>query len=175
MINSNYPLSGQDMIYSIDEHRYILLSSYVTLKTGIDLSLYIDDAYVVDKTTAVNSMLSDISNQIYCFVYSYNSDNNYQEWLMAKSEMARGILSQAMLLQLGYILANGKSNEFVGLNIDTPSQGAKNDLEDLRGERSIHPEAIQLLRRKLETGDSLLYSGEYEYSKEIASSFRNNY
>ena len=48
----------------------------------------------------------------------------------------------------------------------------KIDLEDLRGNRAIHPEAIQLLKRTLETGDRLLYNGQYSYDNKT---FRTDY
>lgn len=172
MIREDYPLSSTDMLYDNEEHMYIMQPRYITTKTGVDLTLTINDAYVVDKNVAVKSLLSDISGQIYNYIYSYNFDNDYQEWLLAKSEMAREIIRKAILLQLGYVMGNGKINEFAGLQIDNPGQGGKIDLEDLRGNRAIHPEAIQLLKRTLETGDRLLYNGQYSYDNKT---FRTDY
>jgi hypothetical protein len=175
MIYDNaYPLSAQDMTYDFDEHKYVLNLDYVRTKTGVDLVLRMNSPYIVDKTTAANSFLRTVSEQIYAYVYSYNLDNDYQEYLMAKSPLAREALRSAMLAQIGYILRNGKIDEYVGINLDYVNTSANTSLDDLRGQRSIHPQALQSLRRTLEYGDKLLYNGEYWYN-ESEFSFRSGY
>ena len=171
--NNSYPLSGQDMVYDFEEHKYILKLDYVTQKTGVDLVLKMNSPYIVDKTTAANSFLRNISEEIYAYVFSYNLDNDYQEYLMAKSPLAREALRTAFLAQLGYILRNGKIDEYVGINLDYVNTSANTSLEDLRGERSIHPQAIQALRRTLENNKRLLYNGCYSYDSDIV--FRSGY
>lgn len=165
----SYPLSTDEMYYDYDEHMYVLTADYVTKKTGVNLILMINSPYITDKNTAVKNLLTDISRQIYSFVYSYNVPyNDYQEYLMAKSEIARDLIRIALLKQLGYIIRNGKINEFVGTNVSFNQSNAATPLEDMRGARSIHPEAIQTLSRPLENGEKLLYSGRYMLPWEIS-------
>lgn len=162
VLMSNYPKSANDMIYNFEEHMYVLTADYVKNKTGVDLILHINDMYVTDKTTAVNRILEKISLQIYSFVYSFNSRyNDYQEYLMAKSQKAREILRRAMLLQLEYVMRNGKINELVGINMSFTQSNAAFKAEDFRGERAIHPEAVQELKKPLENGEKLLNNGNY--------------
>lgn len=160
--NNVYPISDNAMVYDRALHMYVLQPQYVKQRTGVDLSLLINSPYVVDKTTAVNNLLSDISEQIYNYVYSYNHRyNDYQEYLMAKSPEARGLILNALLKQLAYIMRNGKIDEFAGINMSYTQNNASLDLKDVRGERAIHPEAISILSRPIECGEKLLYTGNY--------------
>lgn len=160
--NNDYPISADDMVYNADKHMYILKADYVKQNTGIDLSLMVNSPYVVDKTTAVNNLLADISMQVYLFVYSHNMRyKDYIEYLMAKSPRAREIIREALMKQLSYIVRNGKINEFVGINVSYNSKNAFTPIEELRGDRSIHPEAIAILSEPIEDGEKLLYSGNY--------------
>lgn len=162
------PLTAKDMYYDYDEHMYVLTADYVMKKTGVNLILLVNSPYITDQNVAVKNLLTDISRQIYSFVYSYNVPyNEYQEYLMAKSEMARELIRIALLKQLGYIIRNGKINEFVGTNVSFNQSNAATPLEDMRGARSIHPEAIQTLSRPLENGEKLLYNGRYRLPHQI--------
>lgn len=163
MIYQNeYPISGDDMVYNKDKHMYVLRPNYVKQNTGIDLSLMVNSPYVVDKTTAVNNILEDISTQIYLYVYSHNMRyKDYIEYLLAKSPKAREIIRGALMKQLSYIVRNGKINEFVGINVSYNAKNAYTPIEELRGDRAIHPEAIMILSEPIEEGLKLLYSGNY--------------
>ena len=159
---NNYPLSDDAMKYDYENHRYVLQYDYVKKKTGVDLALLVTSLYVVDKMSAVNNLLSDISEQLYNYVYSYNPRyNDYQEYLMAKSPMARELIKNALLKQLSYTLRNGKLNEFAGVNVSYNQTNAVNLMEDVRGERTIHAEAINYLSRPIEDNEKLLYNGDY--------------
>lgn len=173
MINSSYPLDGQDMYWDMQEHMYVLTPEYVKDKTGVDLYLMMNDSYITDKTVATKRVLEKISRQLVEFIYSYNFDNDYQEYLMAKSEMARELIRSALLLQLEYIVRNGKINEFVGVNVSYTQKNANLDSEAFRGERAIHPEAVQLLKRRLENGEALLSTADYYIPYKIR--YRVNY
>ena len=82
----------------------------------------------------LDNLLSDISEQLYNYVYSYNPRyNDYQEYLMAKSPMARELIKNALLKQLSYTLRNGKINEFAGVNVSYNQTNAVNLMEDVRG------------------------------------------
>jgi hypothetical protein len=162
LFQNNYPISADDMIYNKDRHMYILQADYVKQNTGIDLSLMVNSPYIVDKTTAVNNILADISEQVYLYVYGHNMRyKDYIEYLMAKSPKAREIIRAALMKQLSYIVRNGKINEFVGINVSYNANNAYTPIEELRGDRAIHPEAIAILSEPIEDGLKLLYSGNY--------------
>ena len=160
--DNDYPLSDGAMVYDYDRHFYVLTYEYVKQETGVDLQLLISSPFIVDKNVAVANMLKDISAQVYNFVYSYNARyNDYQEYLMAKSPKARDFIKEALLKQLSYVIRNGKLNEFAGINVSYNQMNAVNLLDDMRGERSIHPEAVRYLSRPIENDEKLLFSGNY--------------
>ena len=173
MINNSYPLNDQNMYWDMQEHMYVLTADYVKAKTGVDLYLLMNDSYIVDKTVAVRRVLEKVSRQVVEEIYSYNVDNDYQEYLMAKSEMAREVLMGALLLQVEYIVRNGKINEFVGVNVSYTQKNANLENEAFRGERAVHPEAVQMLKRRLEDGQSLLSTADYRVPYGIK--YRTNY
>jgi hypothetical protein len=159
---NNYPISADDMVYNKDRHIYVLKADYVKQNTGIDLSLMVNSPYVVDKTTAVNNLLADISMEVYLYIYSHNMRyKDYIEYLLAKSPKARELMKEALMKQLSYIVRNGKINEFVGINVSYNANKAYTPIEELRGDRAIHPEAIQILSEPIENGLKILYSGNY--------------
>lgn len=125
------PLTADDMYYDYDEHMYVLNSEYVMNKTGVNLILLVNSPYITDPNVAVKNLLTDISSQLYQFVYSYNPTyNSYQEYLMAKSKLAREFIRSALLKQISYIIRNGKVNEYVGTNVSFNQKDAYTPLEE---------------------------------------------
>lgn len=157
---NNYPISEEDMIYDKEAHMYIMTLDYVRKRTGVDLTLMVNSPYVVDKTTAANNIMREISEQIYLYAYSYNINyKDYIEYLMAKSPVAREYIREAILKQLSYTIRNGKIDEYAGTNVSYNDKNAATPLEDLRGDRVIHTSAIKYLSMPLEDGEKILYSG----------------
>lgn len=171
---NTFPYSDEVLKYNYDAHRYILTADGVKKRIGVDLNVVVKSAFIPDKTTAVNQFLDDVSDEIYAYVYSYNIDNNYQEYLMAKSPQARENLEQAMLRQIQYILTNGKIDDYIGMNMDFSQVNANHKLEDIRGARAFHPSTIRALSRRLENGQTLLFSGDYRYMLNI-DNWRQDY
>jgi hypothetical protein len=163
MIYQNeYPISAEDMVYNKDKHMYILNADYIKQNTGIDLTLMVNSPYVVDKATAVNNLLADISMQLYLFIYNHNMRyKDYIEYLLAKSPKARDMIREALMKQVSYIVRNGKINESVVINVSYNQNNAYAPIEELRGDRAIHPEAIMILSEPIENGLKILYSGNY--------------
>lgn len=158
--NNNYPLDAEDMVYDKEVHMYIMTLDYVKKRTGVDLTLLVNSPYIADKTTAAQNIMREISVQLYLYAYSYNM--NYKdvvEYLMAKSPMARENIREAILHQLSYTIRNGKINEFAGINVSYNDKNAATPLEDMRGDRSIHPDSIKYLSMPLEDGEKILFSG----------------
>lgn len=176
LYENEYPITDDSMYYDKEEHMYILTKDYVFRKTGIDLTLYANPMYVTDVNLYVNGILRAISNQIYSFVYDHNEPfSYYQEYLMAKSPLARENIRKALLLQVQYVQRNGKLNEFAGTIVSFNSTNAFTPREELAGARAIHPEAITALNRTLECGEKLLYSGEYDVPNGFNEIFRRGY
>lgn len=164
------------MTYVEAEHKYRLTKEYVLHETGIDLRLLVNSPYIVDKTTAVNRILMDLSDQVYAFIYSHNMRyQKYVEYLMAKSPMARENIRVALLKQLSYTVRNGKLDEFAGVNVSYNAKNAVTPLEDTRGDRSIHPEAIVALSIPLEDGEKLIYTGNYNIPTNFDAFYRVGY
>lgn len=157
---NNYPLSEEDMIYDKELHMYVMTLDYVRKRTGIDLTLMVNSPYVVDKTTAAQNIMRELSDQMYLYAYSYNINyKDYVEYLMAKSPMARENIREALLKQLSYTIRNGKIDEYAGTNVSYNDKNASTPLEELRGDRAIHPSAIKYLSMPIEEGEKILFSG----------------
>ena len=77
--------------------------------------------------------------------------------------------------QLSYIVRNGKINEFVGINVSYNANKAYTPIEELRGDRAIHPEAIQILSEPIENGLKILFSGNYWLPNNIEDKSRVGY
>ena len=162
MIYTNeYPLNAEDMIYDKELHMYIMTLDFVKQRTGVDITLMVNTPYVVDKTTAAQNIMRELSTQLYLYIYSYNfNDKDYVEYLLAKSPKAREYLRESLLKQLSYTIRNGKINEFAGTNVSYNDKNASTPLEELRGDRAIHPEAIYYLSMPIENGEKILYSSD---------------
>lgn len=161
MIYTNeYPLNGEDMLYDKEAHMYVMTLDYVKKRTGVDLTLLVNSPYIVDKTTAAQNVMREISDQIYLYAYSYNINyKNYIEYIMAKSPIAREYIREAIIKQLSYTIRNGKIDEYAGTNVSYNDKNASTPLEELRGDRVIHPSAIKYLSMPLEDGEKILFSG----------------
>lgn len=158
--NNDYPKNQEDMLYDNELHMYIMTLDYVKKRTGVDLTLMVNSPYVVDKTTAAQNIMKEISEQLYLYAYSYNINyKDYIEYLMAKSPKAREYIREAILKQLSYTIRNGKIDEYAGTNVSYNDKNASTPLEELRGDRMVHPSAIKYLSMPLEDGEKILFSG----------------
>ena len=152
------PYNDDKLEYDLENHIYILTLNGVKKDLGADLTKLVQDPWVTDKTTAAKSILRDISNQVYGYIYRKNPDNKlFNEWLLAHDSTARVIIRNALEYQLKYIIMNGKIDETTGIANGYTSNNALFNLSDIRDERSIHPQAIEELRKPM--GDN----GEYKF------------
>lgn len=96
-----YPYSDEFMKFDEKTHRYILQEEDLIQNLGIDLA---SRKYT---KVAINSLLNQISTQVYSFIHKFNVSNDYQDWIIANTCSGREIIKEAMEEQLKYVLING--------------------------------------------------------------------
>lgn len=98
MIN---PISDEFMIYSEEFKRYILTEKDVVTNLGIDINKRLKNP------NAVNSLLNQISIQVYRYIHEHNVANSFQDYVISHTETGRKIIKCAMEEQLIYVMVNG--------------------------------------------------------------------
>lgn len=94
----NFPYSDEYMRYDYKTHHYVLTKKYILEELGVDLDKGI-------KGSAKNSelILRRISNLVYNFIHKHSANNNFQDYIIAKTEKGRDILFRAMSEQFLYM------------------------------------------------------------------------
>lgn len=150
----DYPLSDELMFYSFEEHRYILNNKDISNNLGEDLNVRLNKKGASNIENVVSNFLNQISFEIYNYIYSFNSNNRGQCYVIAKSKTARNIIKKAMEQQVLYTLANGDLNIFGGVDI------RKGHVMPNFADRVISPLAKQTLSMIIpEIGCSIVYPG----------------
>ena len=106
-----YPLSDDYMTYDYKTHRYILTEKDVEENLGINLSLRNENPIVR------NALLKTISNHVYNYIHAYNINNILQDYIIAKTELGREIIKEAMENQLVYVLNVGDLSRVADVNL----------------------------------------------------------
>jgi hypothetical protein len=96
-----YPYSDDYIKYDFVAHRYILTEKDVTDNLGIDIFKRLKNKNVI------NSVLNQVSLQVYNYIHQFNEDNKAQDYIIAKTEDGRRIIKEAMEQQLIYFLTVG--------------------------------------------------------------------
>lgn len=99
-----YPYSDEHMIYDYDTHHYILTEAFAMQELGINLSS------ILKSDTAVKRALKQASNHVYRFIHSHNTAEEFQDYIIAKTEMGRKIIKEAMAEQLTYLMMCGDAS-----------------------------------------------------------------
>ena len=137
------PYDDDFMTYDYNSHRYVLTLKDVNQNLGIDLENRISYA------NAIPVLLNRVSIKIYALIHSYNTDNDLQDYIIAKTETGRKIIKEAMEEQLLYFLAVGDLSRSV--------------IESERN-MSIDQTAMETLLRTIpEIGCNILYTGKLPY------------
>lgn len=135
----NYPYDDDFMTYDYATHRYILTIQDVSQNLGVDLESRITYA------NAIPTLLNRISLKIYSFIHTHNVRNDYQDYIIAKTEAGRRIIKEAMEEQLLYFLTVGDLSRSVN---------------EAERKISIDQTAIEILTQTIpEIGCSILYCG----------------
>ena len=153
-----YPLSDEYMNYDFEEHRYILTPKYVLDKLGIDLKMRLNMSGAYSEENLASAVLDQISREIYQYIYEQSNQNDFQEYMLAKTESGRKVIKDAMREQVLYFLANGDLSQYAGVNV------AKGNVMPEFYVRNISPNAKKVLTRILkEIGTSIVFEGHYPF------------
>lgn len=93
----NYPYSDEFMIYNKEKRRYILTEKDVLFNLGINLSERVKDQ------NAINAFLDLASLHCYRFIHQHNTNTDFQDYVISKTETGRKIIKEAMEQQLIYL------------------------------------------------------------------------
>ena len=144
----NYPYNDDYMTYNYDTHRYVLTQKDVSENLGVDLTARIK------APNAINALLNQVSMQIYNYIHTYNANNNFQDFIIAKTYKGREIIRNAMEQQLIYFLLVG--------DLSRSTDIAKRAL-------AIDEQAKQILSQPIpEIGTTILYTGTFRASVILA-------
>ena len=155
----SYPNSDELMTYDFNKHRYILTNKCVLDELNENLAERLNMRGSASAENVINSVLDLISLNVYNFIYSHTIQRFFVERILAKAPSARNVIKEAMKQQVLYFLVNGQIDKYAGVDV---KKGQAMLLKDLRGERTIDPQAIMILDNPLEeTKVSLLFRGRY--------------
>ena len=106
----NYPYADEYMIYDYETHRYILTEKCVLEELGINL------AERSKNQVARANLLKLASAQVYRFIHEHNTANDFQDYVIAKTETGRKIIKEAMQHQLTYLMMVGDLSRSTDIN-----------------------------------------------------------
>lgn len=153
-----YPLTDEYMFYDYEEHRYILTPKYVLDKLAIDLKMRLNMSGTFSEENLASAVLDQLSREVYQYIYNQSNQNDFQEYVLAKTEDGRKVIKDAMREQVLYFLANGDLSQYSGVNV------AKGNVMPEFYERTISPNAKKVLTRVIpEIGTSIVYEGHYPF------------
>jgi hypothetical protein len=95
------PYSDSYMIYNNSDHHYILTEKCALESLGINLKER------TKNEVAIKRVLRLASTQVYGFIHEHNTNNDLQDFIIAKTESGRKIIREAMEEQLLYLTLGG--------------------------------------------------------------------
>ena len=139
-----YPYSDERMRYEETLGMYVL-TPYALQERGFDINSRITAMGVQDPTQAATGFFLNVSDLIYEFIYSHNTDNKKQKRMIDEIPSMRDIIYRALVAQAIYTYANGD----LSLSTKDEDEG-----------KEISPRAKrELLRTIPEVGICILYTG----------------
>ena len=150
-----YPFTDNDLRYDNIKHRYILTMEYVQNVLGVNLESQIGTNSGIPATTIINSLLDNVSSEVYNYIYQHNNTQTIQ-YIIAKCPSAREIIKEAMGKQALYMFYNGD----LGFSTNKDEK-----------EVSLNKYAKEIVDNQevLETGVTLTYTGTYRFNVPIYS------
>ena len=107
---TNFPFTDEFMRYDKQNHRYVLTDKDVLNNLGINLSARINDP------NTISALLKQVSMQVYTYIHQFNIENDFQDYVIAKTETGRKIIKEAMEQQLLYFLTVGDLSRSADVN-----------------------------------------------------------
>lgn len=96
-----YPYSDDFMKFDEPTQRYILTEQDVRENLDINLQKRLLNS------DAINTVLRQVSTQVYSYIHKFNANNRWQDYVISKTKKGREIIKEAMEQQLIYFLTNG--------------------------------------------------------------------
>ena len=103
------PYSDEHMIYDFETHHYILTEGCVLQELGINLKA------ISKNDNAIKRVLKQASNQVYRFIHSHNTAEDFQDYIIAKTQNGRKLIKEAMLEQITYLLDVGDPSKILDM------------------------------------------------------------
>jgi hypothetical protein len=145
--------------YDFTHHKWVLQLEYLKNELGLD---FIQSA---GSATKAKDALYQISTTIYDYIYTHTHHKKYMEYWLATEAELLPVLQEALEQQARFeykMNADYFSMQF-GTNI---LNGVHNPLMEFRGDASIAPKAVNVLRdnKLLYTGRRVGLMSEYDYT-----------
>ena len=135
----NYPYSDEYMTYDLKTHRYILTKKDLLENFNENLQAKFKDE------KDIQPFLRQVSTEIYSYIHKHNTNTKMQDYILAKTEIGREIIKEAMEQQALYMLTVG----IISRSLD----------EKHRALRIDENATDALLRDIPEIGTTVLYTG----------------
>lgn len=97
----NFPYSDDYLTYDYTLHRYVLTEKDVLDNFAINMTARFKNA------NTVQTVLRQVSTQVYNYIHKYNVNTAMQDYIIAKTEKGREIIKNALEQQLLYWLTVG--------------------------------------------------------------------
>lgn len=153
------PTDTEALRYDFTHHKWVLKVEYLKNSLGLD---FIQKS---GSLTKAQDDLYQISVTIYDYIYSHTHNKKHMEYWLATETTLLPILQEALEQQARF---EYKMNaEYFSLQFGTNIlNGVHNPLVDFRGDASIAPKAINVLRdnKLLYTGRRIGLLSEYDYT-----------
>ncbi len=141
----NYPISDNYIVYNKSKHRYILTVDCLKNIIGNEIQSMLINSNV----TVINSLLDNISSEVYNYVYKHNNTQTLQ-YIIAKCPSAREIIKEAMEKQAIYVFSRG-------------DLGFSTILDETNMSLNKYAKEIIDNQEVIETGVALSYCGSYRF------------
>lgn len=107
-----FPLVDEYLDYDYATHRYVLTEKDVLENLAIDLNA----DFRPDVKNSVEKFLKQVSTLVYGYIHSFSVNNLMQDFIIAKTEMGRKFIKEAMEQQLIYMLEVGDLSRSPDIN-----------------------------------------------------------
>lgn len=107
-----FPLVDEYLDYDYATHRYVLTEKDVLENLAIDLNA----DFRPDVKNSVEKFLKQVSTLVYGYIHSFSVNNLMQDFIIAKTEMGRKFIKEAMEQQLIYMLEVGDLSRSPDMN-----------------------------------------------------------
>ncbi len=148
--DNKYPCNTQFMVYDPMQHKYFLTAEALNLR-GVD----VDRKYISDNPNKTQEFIRLVTDTVYDYIQYKAGWKNFQVMLYRIAIVPRQIyqdpytfrkqFEEILLLQAEYLIENGCSANYSGLNLAKGKPQAANPVEEFRDVSYVAPRAINKL------------------------------